>query len=63
MNEMFQRTTTSLRDITAKLVQVKREAIKTGTDDHFDILSLLLQSNNFSNEELVDQMLTFLAAG
>jgi cytochrome P450 len=63
MNEVFYRTTSSLREITSKLVQEKREAIKTGSDDHFDILSLLIQSNNFSNDELVDQLLTFLAAG
>jgi cytochrome P450 len=63
MNEMFYRTTASLREIGSKLVQDKRDAISTGSDDHFDILSLLIQSNNFSNDELVDQLLTFLAAG
>jgi cytochrome P450 len=28
-----------------------------------DLLSGLIQSNNFSDEELIDQLLTFLAAG
>lgn len=28
-----------------------------------DILSIMIHSNNFSDENLVDQLLTFLAAG
>ena len=31
--------------------------------DHFDVLSLLIKSDNFTDNELKDQLLTFLAAG
>ena len=62
MNEIFTRTTTSLRDICKQMVREKRETMKSG-EQHFDILSLLIKSNDFSDDELVDQLLTFLAAG
>lgn len=41
----------------------RREAIKNKGDDHFDVLSLLIESNDFSDAELIDQLLTVLAAG
>ena len=63
LNEVFERTTRSLSAICSTIVRNKREAIKTGSDDHFDILSSLIKSNDFSDPELVDQLLTFLAAG
>ncbi len=62
MNETFTKTTTSLRGICRQMVREKREIMKSG-EQHFDILSLLIKSNDFSDEELVDQLLTFLAAG
>ena len=62
MNKMFARTTASLRGICRQMVKEKRETIKSG-EQHFDILSLLIKSNDFSDDELVDQLLTFLAAG
>jgi cytochrome P450 len=63
VNEVFERCTTTLGQICAKNVREKRESIKLKGDDHFDILSLLIKSNDFSHAELVDQLLTFLAAG
>ena len=63
LNEIFRQTTSSLRRITRQMVRDKREAIKIGADEHFDILSLLIQSNDFSDEDIPDQLLTFLAAG
>ena len=62
LNEVFTKTTTSLRGICRQMVREKREITKTG-EQHFDILSLLIKSNDFSDDELVDQLLTFLAAG
>lgn len=62
MNEVFARLTGSLRNICRQMVRDKRESMKSG-EQHFDILSLLIKSNDFSDEELVDQLLTFLAAG
>jgi cytochrome P450 len=64
LNEVFERCTTSLSNICEDLVRQKREALRSGSkEDHFDILSILIQSNNFSDRELADQLLTFLAAG
>jgi len=63
MAQMFEETTANIRAICQDLVREKTEAITTKADDHFDILSLLIKSNNFSESELIDQLLTFLAAG
>ncbi|PNS15932.1 Cytochrome P450 52A13 [Sphaceloma murrayae] len=63
MNKVFKDSTTSLRQITRELVRDKREIMKAGADEHFDILSLLINSGDFSDDDLSDQLLTFLAAG
>ncbi|KAF4549281.1 Cytochrome P450-like protein 36 [Elsinoe fawcettii] len=63
MNEVFRNNTSSLRRITQELVRDKRQVMKTGGDKHFDILSLLINSGDFSDDDLSDQLLTFLAAG
>jgi cytochrome P450 len=52
-----------LRQICREFVQNKREAMKAETVQSVDILGHLIRSNNFSDDELVDQVLTFLAAG
>lgn len=67
--KLHQRTAyiaSELHRISLELVRDKKAAIKTEASqskDNKDILSLLLRSNNFSDDQLVDQMLTFLAAG
>jgi cytochrome P450 len=63
VNELLQRITSTLHTVCNQLVREKRELVKTTADEHFDILSILLKSNNFSDQELADQLLTFLAAG
>jgi cytochrome P450 len=63
MNEWFLRMTRSLAELCRPLMQEKRDAINKGADEHFDVLSLLIKSNNFSDKELTDQLLTYLAAG
>jgi cytochrome P450 len=63
LNHEFKHATDSLRTICRRLVQDKRDLIKADADHHFDILSLLIKSSNFADDEMVDQMLTFLAAG
>jgi cytochrome P450 len=63
VNELLQRVTSTLHDVCNQLVREKRELVKTTANEQFDILSVLLKSNNFSDQELTDQLLTFLAAG
>ena len=63
VNERFRITTGALNRICDQLVQDKKEAVKKNGEEHLDILSVLIKSNNFSDQQLVDQMLTFLAAG
>ncbi|PQE27467.1 cytochrome P450 protein [Rutstroemia sp. NJR-2017a BVV2] len=57
-------TTGNLRNFCLEVIQEKRQAVREGkTADGMDILSILVRSNDFSDEDLVDQLLTFLAAG
>ena len=59
------RTTTNLKGFCLEHVAEMRRRGKEIKDsaEATDILSLLLKSNDFSDEDLVDQLLTFLAAG
>lgn len=63
LNDRLKKTTEALRNICHQLLLEKRDLIKTKGDDHFDILSTLIKSNDFSDDQLTDQLLTFLAAG
>lgn len=63
INERVSAITKNLNTICTGLVKEKREALKSDSEEHLDILSVLIQSNNFSDQQLVDQLLTFLAAG
>lgn len=62
-NRVLKETTGKLKYFCLRMVGEKREKAKMKGEGGNDILSLLIESNNFSDEELVDQMLTFLAAG
>jgi cytochrome P450 len=62
-NKVLRKTTGNLRRFCLALVRDRRANFKAHGEFSNDILSLLISSNNFSDEELVDQMLTFLAAG
>ncbi|KAF2672119.1 putative P450 monooxygenase [Microthyrium microscopicum] len=63
INERVRVITSNLNRICGELVADKRALIKADADEHLDILSVLIKSNNFSDKQLVDQLLTFLAAG
>lgn len=52
-----------IRSICRDLVRLKKERISAQKDSGIDILSVALQSGGFTDENLVDQMMTFLAAG
>jgi cytochrome P450 len=63
LNERVKATTDSLKQICGDFVREKKARMKTESEDQVDILSIMIRSNNFSDEGLVDQLLTFLAAG
>ncbi|KAI1749331.1 cytochrome P450 [Xylaria castorea] len=63
MNSLFEHLTTTLSSLCMPMLQEKKDAISNSKDDHFDILSLLIKSGNFTDPQLRDQLLTFLAAG
>ena len=52
-----------IRSICRDLVTSKRERMSAQKDGGIDILSVAFQSGGFTDENLVDQMMTFLAAG
>jgi cytochrome P450 len=63
LNQRLDETTASLRRICRQLLRDKTNLAKTSKEEQVDILSLLIKSNNFSDDMLVDEILTFLAAG
>ncbi|KAF2130750.1 cytochrome P450 [Dothidotthia symphoricarpi CBS 119687] len=63
LNERTRITTGNLKRICAEFVREKKARMKHETTEELDILSIMLRSNDFSDENLVDQLLTFLAAG
>jgi len=67
INQRTNINTGRLKRICTDFVTAKKSAMKTGEDSDKassrDILSIMIRTNNFSNENLVDQLLTFLAAG
>ncbi|KAF4126548.1 Cytochrome P450 [Geosmithia morbida] len=69
MHRIFEQLTGTLDSICAQLVQDKRRELSTEKEsgeergEHYDILSLLIKSSNFTDAVLKDQLLTFLAAG
>ncbi|EWZ29180.1 cytochrome P450 [Fusarium oxysporum Fo47] len=63
MNALFNYLTGSLNELCFPMIKEKKAAIMEKEDSHFDVLSLLIKSNNFSDEALKDQLLTFLATG
>ncbi|KAF7195153.1 Cytochrome P450 monooxygenase, partial [Pseudocercospora fuligena] len=64
MNTWMRDISASLAKSCLELVRSKKEKLRNGgTRDHNDILSLLVSENIFTDEQLADQLLTFLAAG
>lgn len=63
INERVRITSGNLKTICRQFVQDKKLRMKTQSEDQVDILSILIKSNDFSDDSLVDQLLTFLAAG
>lgn len=63
MNQIITEATLNLRTICRRLVAAKKQAIAEKSVDQTDILSVLIRSGSFDDDGLVDQLLTFLAAG
>lgn len=63
MGRVFRETTATLKDICVQLARDRREEVKNGGGGHVDILTQLIRMDVFSDDELADQLLTFLAAG
>jgi cytochrome P450 len=61
-HEIISRSTV-LRRVCGQLLKDKRNAMVGDAVDSVDTLAHLIRSNNFSDQELIDQLLTFLAAG
>lgn len=59
----FEITTAAVTRICKELVREKKAVFKEKGKRDLDILSVLIESNDFSDDQLADQMLTFLAAG
>lgn len=60
---LFKRSIDILNEECMKILQEKKKAVLEKADEHYDLLSLLIKSDTFSDRQLVDQLLTFLAAG
>lgn len=52
-----------LRQVCYDLISNKRAKMEKGQSNEVDILSVAMESGGFSDEDLVNQLLTFLAAG
>jgi cytochrome P450 len=63
LNDRVRITTSNLKRICTDFVVQKKSNMKLASEESRDILSIMIRSNDFSDENLVDQLLTFLAAG
>lgn len=52
-----------IRSVSFDLIQGKKQTIKKIPDHGRDIISIALKSGGFTDENLIDQMMTFIAAG
>lgn len=52
-----------LKPLCRSLIEIKRRDMETESEKHIDILSVLIRSGQLSDDELIDQVRTFLVAG
>ncbi|EAW11332.1 cytochrome P450 [Aspergillus clavatus NRRL 1] len=65
-NREFRESSQFIRDVARQVIREKESKMKDGQSapgSGIDIVSVALESGAFTEEELVDQMMTFLAAG
>jgi cytochrome P450 len=63
LNADLDRMTSGLRRIGYDLIKEKRLALQNKEADGVDILSVIMKENAFSDDTIVNQLLTFLGAG
>jgi cytochrome P450 len=63
LNDRLRITTSNLKRMCTKFVAERKVTMKGNNHDSIDVLSTMIRSNTFSDKDLVDQLLTFLAAG
>jgi len=62
-NLTVQEASKAVRAVCRELIAEKKQKLANKTLDDLDILSVALESGGFTDEELVNQLMTFLAAG
>ena len=62
-NDKMTRSSAFIRSFCRSSIESKRQKPQAESDGELDILTVAMASGAFSDEELVDQMMTFLAAG
>ena len=62
-NDKMKQSSELIRSFCRSSIQSKREKPNHGSEGELDILTVAMSSGEFSDEELIDQMMTFLAAG
>lgn len=64
INKMIRKESSSLRLYCSKILAEKRDSYSHDeVAAEYDILGNIIQSNEFADEQIIDQMLTIIAAG
>jgi cytochrome P450 len=62
-NDEIGKAISTIKSTARKLIAGKREKLVKGESKEIDILSVAMESGGFTDEDLVNQLMTFLAAG
>ncbi|KAJ4298898.1 hypothetical protein N0V90_004141 [Kalmusia sp. IMI 367209] len=62
-NEEFKEAIRTIKRVSADLVRSKRAKLEKGERTDVDILSVAIESGGFTDDDMVNQLMTFLAAG
>ncbi|KAH7109253.1 cytochrome P450 [Dendryphion nanum] len=62
-NEEMKGALATIKRVSADLIRAKRANLEKGGRTDLDILSVAIESGGFSDDDLVNQLMTFLAAG
>ncbi|KAI9725093.1 MAG: hypothetical protein M1812_000369, partial [Candelaria pacifica] len=62
-NDKMKQSSNFIRSFCRSSIELKRRKPKVESENELDVLAVAMNSGGFSDEELIDQMMTFLAAG